>query len=143
MLMAQSLESRPTVVDFREDNPWVKLAQAHWADAKKVRKVKPEVIKRQLWDPLEAEGFTNRSLLILENLNILEKCISRRVTMPRAFRRANKLCLQVPLADVHRGCLESSRSSDRPSRQRQVSRASSDMGWVNATSIPVSCIGPC
>ncbi|GLI79995.1 hypothetical protein PoHVEF18_008343 [Penicillium ochrochloron] len=71
--MAQSLESRPTVVDFREDNPWVKLAHAHWSDAKKVRKVKPEVIKQQLWDPLEAEGFTNRSLLILENLNVLEK----------------------------------------------------------------------
>lgn len=73
--MAQSLESRPTVVDFREDNPWVKLAQAHWSDAKKVRKIKPEVIKQQLWDPLEAEGFANRSLLILENLNVLEKCV--------------------------------------------------------------------
>lgn len=87
--MAQSLESRPTVVDFREDNPWVKLAQAHWSDAKKVRKVKPEVIKQQLWDPLEAEGFTNRSLLILENLNVLEKFVSPRVSLFRHFRRAN------------------------------------------------------
>ena len=87
--MAQSLESRPTVVDFREDNPWVKLAHAHWSDAKKARKVKPDVIKQQLWDPLEAEGFTNRSLLILENLNVLEKYVSRHVTVPRQFRRAN------------------------------------------------------
>ncbi|KAI2792170.1 RNA helicase aquarius [Penicillium oxalicum] len=71
--MAQSLESRPTVVDFREDNAWVKLAQEYWSDAKKVRKVKPDVIKQQLWDPLEAEGFATRSLLILENLNVLEK----------------------------------------------------------------------
>ncbi|KAJ5128522.1 CWF11 family [Penicillium atrosanguineum] len=70
--MAQSLESRPTVVDFREDSPWVKLAKAHWLDTK-VRKVKPDVIKKQLWDPLEVEGFTSRSLLILENLNVLEK----------------------------------------------------------------------
>ncbi|KAJ5090497.1 hypothetical protein N7532_009181, partial [Penicillium argentinense] len=70
--MAQSLESRPTVVDFREDSPWVKLAKAHWLDVK-VRKVKPDVIKKQLWDPLEAEGFSTRSLLILENLNVLEK----------------------------------------------------------------------
>ncbi|KAJ5222527.1 uncharacterized protein N7469_008767 [Penicillium citrinum] len=70
--MAQSLESRPTVVDFREDSPWSKLAKAHWLDVK-VRKVKPEVIKQQLWDPLEEDGFTNRSLLTLENLNVLEK----------------------------------------------------------------------
>ena len=70
--MAQSLESRPTVVDFREDSPWVKLAKTHWLNAK-VRKAKPDVIKQQLWDPLEAEGFSSRSLLILENLNILEK----------------------------------------------------------------------
>jgi intron-binding protein aquarius len=87
--MAQSLEPRPTVVDFREDNPWVKLAHAHWSDAKKVRKVKPEVIKQQLWDPLEAEGFTNRSLLILENLNVLEKCVSRQVTLLPHFHRTN------------------------------------------------------
>lgn len=70
--MAQSLDTRPTVVDFREDNPWVQLAKAHWLD-KKVRKVKPDVIKKQLWDPLEAENFSNRSLLVLENLNVLEK----------------------------------------------------------------------
>ncbi|KAF7718615.1 Pre-mRNA-splicing factor [Penicillium ucsense] len=71
--MVQSLDIRPTVVDFREDNAWVKLAQEYWSDAKKVRKIKPDVIKQQLWDPLESEGFTTRSLLILENLSVLEK----------------------------------------------------------------------
>ncbi|KAJ6140519.1 hypothetical protein N7470_010315 [Penicillium chermesinum] len=70
--MAQSLETRPTVVDFREDSPWVQLAKAHWLDVK-VRKVKSDAIKKQLWDPLEAEGFSSRSLLVLENLNVLEK----------------------------------------------------------------------
>lgn len=72
--MAQSLESRPTVVDFREESPWVQLAKAHWLNTK-VRKAKPDVIKKQLWDPLEAEAFNSRSLLILENLNILEKYV--------------------------------------------------------------------
>lgn len=76
--MSQSLESRPTVVDFREDSPLVKLAKAHWLDVK-VRKVKPDVIKKQLWDPLEAEGFSSRSLLILENLNVLEKYGARAI----------------------------------------------------------------
>ncbi|KAJ5096196.1 CWF11 family [Penicillium alfredii] len=70
--MAQNLESRPTVVDFREDSPWVQLAKTHWLDAK-VRKAKPDVIQQQLWGPLEAEGFSSHSLLILENLNVLEK----------------------------------------------------------------------
>ena len=70
--MAQSLDSRPAVVDFREDSPWVKLAKAHWLDTK-VRKAKPDVIHKQLWLPLQEEGFNTRSLLILENLNILEK----------------------------------------------------------------------
>lgn len=74
--MAQSLESRPTVVDFRQDSPWVKLAKAHWLDVK-IHKVKPDVIKKELWDPLEAEGFSSRSLLILENLNVLEKYRAR------------------------------------------------------------------
>lgn len=74
MALAQSLESRPTVVDFREDSPWVKLAKAHWLNVK-VRKAKPDVIKKQLWDPLESEGFSIRLLLILENLNVLEKYV--------------------------------------------------------------------
>lgn len=71
--MAQGLESRPTVEDFREDSQWVKLAKANWLDTSKVRKVKQDTIKKDLWDPLEADGFNLRSLLTLENLNVLEK----------------------------------------------------------------------
>lgn len=71
--MAQSLDSRPTVEDFREDSAWVQLAKTHWLETSKVRKVKQDVIKKDLWDALEAEGFSFRSLLTLENLNILEK----------------------------------------------------------------------
>ncbi|KAJ5309076.1 hypothetical protein N7508_004455 [Penicillium antarcticum] len=70
--MAQSLDTRPTVVDFRDDSPWVQLAKAHWSNVK-VRKAKPDVIKKQLYDPLETEAFSSRTLLILENLNVLEK----------------------------------------------------------------------
>jgi intron-binding protein aquarius len=50
----------------------VQLAKAHWSNVK-VRKAKPDVIKKQLYDPLEAEAFNSRTLLILENLNVLEK----------------------------------------------------------------------
>ncbi|PWY69848.1 DEAD helicase superfamily protein [Aspergillus sclerotioniger CBS 115572] len=71
--MAQGLDSRPTVEDFREDNTWVRLAKTHWLEGSKARKVKQDVIKKDLWDPLEAENFSFRSLLTLENLNVLEK----------------------------------------------------------------------
>jgi len=76
--MASGLDSRPTVEDFRDDSPWVRLAKTHWLDTANVRKVKHDVIKKDIWDPLEAENFSFHSLLILENLNILEKyCPSR------------------------------------------------------------------
>ncbi|KAL4869358.1 hypothetical protein BDV12DRAFT_185244 [Aspergillus spectabilis] len=71
--MAHSLDSRPTVEDFRDDSPWVRLAKTHWLDTSVVRKVKHDVVKKDIWDPLEAEGFSFRCLLTLENLNILEK----------------------------------------------------------------------
>ncbi|GAB1214986.1 hypothetical protein ATERTT37_004168 [Aspergillus terreus] len=70
--MAHGLDSRPTVEDFREDSAWVQLAKTHWLKTSKVRKVKQDVIKKDLWDALEAENFSFRSLLTLENLNILE-----------------------------------------------------------------------
>ncbi|RDW67132.1 RNA helicase aquarius [Aspergillus mulundensis] len=71
--MAPGLDSRPTVEDFRDDSPWVQLAKTHWLDAANVRKIKHDVIKKDIWDPLESEGFSFRSLLTLESLNILEK----------------------------------------------------------------------
>ncbi|KAL2832412.1 hypothetical protein BDW59DRAFT_104706 [Aspergillus cavernicola] len=71
--MAHGLDSRPTVEDFRDDSPWVQLARTHWPEASNVRKVKHDVIKKNIWDPLEAENFSFRSLLTLENLNILER----------------------------------------------------------------------
>jgi intron-binding protein aquarius len=71
--MAQTLETRPTVSDLHEDNHWVNLAKTYWLKQGKVRKAKHDVIKKEIWDPLEAEGFSLRSLLTLENLNVLEK----------------------------------------------------------------------
>lgn len=71
--MAHSLETRPTVNDLQEENHWVSLAEAHWLKSSKVRKARPEVIKSEIWDQLQTEGFPLRSLLILENLHILEK----------------------------------------------------------------------
>ncbi|EFR04302.1 intron-binding protein aquarius [Nannizzia gypsea CBS 118893] len=71
--MARNPDVRPTVNDFQDENPWVSLAKAHWLKPSKVRKARPEVIKNEIWDPLQRDGFPLHSLLILENLHILEK----------------------------------------------------------------------
>ncbi|OAX85596.1 hypothetical protein ACJ72_00010 [Emergomyces africanus] len=71
--MAQSFDIRPTVNDLQEDNRWVNLAKTHWLKLAKAPKAKPEVIKNDLWDALVSEKFALRSLLILENLHVLEK----------------------------------------------------------------------
>ena len=81
--MVQGLDSRPTVEDFREDSSWVKLAKTLWLEASSnVRKGKHDIVKKDIWDPLEAQGFDLRSLLTLENLSILEKYYS-----PGLFQR--------------------------------------------------------
>ncbi|KAI5306968.1 hypothetical protein KEM56_006042 [Ascosphaera pollenicola] len=73
------VDVRPTVDDFREDSRWVALARAHWLGsgsgsiAAAVSKSKAAIVKRELWDPLEAEQFPFRSLLVLENLHVLER----------------------------------------------------------------------
>lgn len=69
-------DSRPTVGDL-EENVFVQVAKAHWLKkatkkAAKV-KVKADVLKLEIWDELEKDNFSFKSLLILENLQILER----------------------------------------------------------------------
>lgn len=69
-------DGRPTVADLKGDSPFAQLANKHWLKSKKSTKVtvKPEVLKKEIWDVLEKEKFAYRSLLVLENLQILERC---------------------------------------------------------------------
>ena len=62
--------------DLGNSNYWAELAGEHWAKtskASKAKKIKAEVIKKKIWDVLEQENFHFRSLLMLENLQLLEK----------------------------------------------------------------------
>jgi len=72
-------EGRPTVADLQADHPFAQLAKQHWLKPKKTKakvKAKPDVLKSEIWDVLEKEAFTFKSLLVLENLQILEKYAS-------------------------------------------------------------------
>ncbi|KAL8723726.1 MAG: hypothetical protein Q9225_000021 [Loekoesia sp. 1 TL-2023] len=65
-------DDRPDVDDLEGENRWTQLAGKYWGSSAKSRKVKDEVIKNEIWDVLENEGFPFRSLLILESLQLLE-----------------------------------------------------------------------
>ena len=61
--------------DKGDENGWTLLAQKHWLKSTKSRKVKSDVIQREIWDVLEQEEFNFHSLLQLESLQLLEKCV--------------------------------------------------------------------
>jgi intron-binding protein aquarius len=69
-------DGRPTVADLQGENPFAQLAKKHWLKTSKKPakvKVKPDVLKTEIWDVLEQENFAFKPLLVLENLQILEK----------------------------------------------------------------------
>lgn len=71
-------DGRPTMEDLQGDSAFAQLAKKHWYKSSKRSnkvKVRPEVLKNEIWDVLEKEDFAFRSLLILENLQILEKYV--------------------------------------------------------------------
>lgn len=70
---SSSLNARPTVADLHGDNHFAQVARKSWLSATKAPKVRPEVVKKELWDELEKLGFAYSSLLVLENLQLLER----------------------------------------------------------------------
>jgi len=68
-----NLSSRPTVEDLTGDNHYAQLARKHWLSNNKAAKVQVNVVKEELWDHLEKEGFAFGSLLLLEQLQLLER----------------------------------------------------------------------
>ena len=66
------LSARPTVADLHGDNHFAQVARKNWLSAK-APKVRPEVIKQELWDELEKVDFAYSALLVLENLQALER----------------------------------------------------------------------
>lgn len=65
-------DTRPTISDLHGNDPFAQAARRLWLD-KKSPKFKPEVIKNEFYDSLERDGFKYKRLLLLENLQFLEK----------------------------------------------------------------------
>ncbi len=68
--------ARPPATELEGASGFAQLAKTHWLKSSKRAakvKVKNNVIKGEIWDVLEKEGFALKSLLALEGLQILER----------------------------------------------------------------------
>lgn len=104
-------DGRPTVADLQGESPFAQLAKKHWLKpGKKAAKVKikPQVLKKEIWDVLEQEGFSYKTLLVLENLQILE-----RYAHQQALCLPILIILQLPMAWVFGRCIQSPCAPDR------------------------------
>ena len=74
------MHARPTLLELQGEsgNHFARYARSTWLDRKSSRPVKisPEKLKSELWDPLESDGFKPFSLLILNDLQCLERWAS-------------------------------------------------------------------
>lgn len=75
MASTQILEqdNRSEVDDPNDTNKWTLLAEKYWLKPTKSRNINAQVVKSEIWDVLQNNGFEYRSLLFLENLQLLEK----------------------------------------------------------------------
>lgn len=72
---SRDTEPRPTIADLEGESEFAQLARQHWLKTTKRTtriKVKNDVLKRDIWDVLEKNGFPYKSLLVLEGLQTLE-----------------------------------------------------------------------
>jgi len=65
------------------DLQWRNVAESHWqTGSARACKVRPEVVKQEIWEVLEKEEFAYRNLQELDNLQLLEKSVMAKLTWP-------------------------------------------------------------
>jgi intron-binding protein aquarius len=68
-----AVHARPTIADMDGENHFAQVARKNWLSGSKAPKVRPNVVKEEIWDELERQDFSFPSLLVLENLQLLER----------------------------------------------------------------------
>lgn len=72
----EKTDDRPTPAEVEEEeHPFVQLARKTWLKPGKKAsppKVKPDVIKKGIWEILERDAFSYKALRLLESLQVLE-----------------------------------------------------------------------
>jgi intron-binding protein aquarius len=73
----RSQAAAPQVVEAVADegSEFARVAKQHWLKPTRATKVKVknDVLKRDIWDPLEKEKFPSAALVELESLQVLER----------------------------------------------------------------------
>lgn len=68
-----NLDNITPTIDELQQNPYYEIACKHWLNTDKAPKVRQNVVKSEIWDNLEKDGFVFSSLAVLENLQLLER----------------------------------------------------------------------
>lgn len=72
--MAPALESSTSNMNgVPAGESWEQLAEDLWLSESNAPNPRPEILKNKIWDRLEGEAFSWRSLSSLESLQILER----------------------------------------------------------------------
>ncbi|KAB8338935.1 hypothetical protein FH972_021875 [Carpinus fangiana] len=69
---AMDVSQRPTVAELHGDNVFSKLAHKHWLGKSRPPKKPTQTLLKELCGQLQEDGFSVSSLLLLENLQLLE-----------------------------------------------------------------------
>ena len=68
----EASRSQTTIADLHGKNHFAQVARKHWLSPANVApKVRPEVVKKEIWDELERQDLAIQSLVVLENLQVL------------------------------------------------------------------------
>lgn len=70
---AESTKAATATAEAHQDNQWAPVARKHWLGKARAPKVKNDVVKGELWDVLERDGFRYGALLALESLQAVEE----------------------------------------------------------------------
>ncbi|KAI9683087.1 MAG: hypothetical protein M1829_005878 [Trizodia sp. TS-e1964] len=73
--LPNAADGRPTIPDLYGESYFAQFAKKSWLHPTGSNSLKQEQLKTEIWDVLEKEGFSFRSLALLENLQFLEKCL--------------------------------------------------------------------
>ena len=76
--MATEGKARAGQNDTEEESHWQGLAREHWRKAITPKKVRSDIIEKEIWDVLALDDFAFSSLQQLESLLLLEKLVAIR-----------------------------------------------------------------
>lgn len=76
-------DGRPTPAEVEEEeHQFVQIARKNWLKSTRKNaqvRVKNDVLKQSIWEVLEREGFQHKSLVLLESLQTLERCVQAEI----------------------------------------------------------------